>query len=107
MRKFKEFIIEKLIFISGLASMFFVILIFLFLLKEGLAVFKTVIPFNFLFGKNWYPISEPAQLGILSLILGSLLVTLGAMWGSAMMARVTVMGDILRYVLIEWLGLAY
>ncbi len=78
MRKIKELIIEKLILICGLASIFFVILIFLFLLKEGLAVFKTVSPFKFIFGKNWYPISEPAQLGILPLILGSLMVTLGA-----------------------------
>src|SRR3989338_8203804 len=78
MQKFKEFIIEKLILICGLASILFVISIFLFLLKEGLAVFKTVNPFKFLFGKNWYPISEPAQLGILPLILGSLLVTFGA-----------------------------
>jgi phosphate transport system permease protein len=78
MRKIKELIIEKLILICGLASIFFVILIFLFLLKEGLAVFKTVSPFKFLFGKNWYPISEPVQLGILPLILGSLMVTAGA-----------------------------
>lgn len=78
MRKFKEFIIEKLILFCGLASIFFVILIFLFLLKEGLAVFKTVSPFGFLSGKSWYPISDPPQLGILPLILGSLLVTLGA-----------------------------
>lgn len=78
MRKFKEFIIEKLIFLCGLASILFVALIFLFLLKEGLAVFKTVGPLNFLFGKKWYPISEPAQLGILPLILGSLWVTIGA-----------------------------
>jgi phosphate transport system permease protein len=78
MRKLKEFFIEKLILICGLVSIFFVILIFLFLLKEGLALFKSVRPFSFLFGKNWYPISEPAQFGILPLILGSLLVTLGA-----------------------------
>src|SRR3989338_10205913 len=78
MRKFKEFIIEKFILICGLASIFFVLLIFLFLLKEGLAVFKVVSPFKFLLGKNWYPISEPPQLGILPLALGSLLVTVGA-----------------------------
>jgi len=78
MRRIKEFIIEVLIFICGIASIFFVLLIFLFLLKEGFSLFK-FIPFgNFLFGKNWYPISEPAQLGILPLICGSLLVTLGA-----------------------------
>ena len=78
MRKFKEGIIEKLILLCGLASIFFVVLIFLFLLKEGLAVFKTVNLFSFLSGKNWYPISEPPQLGILPLILGSFLVTIGA-----------------------------
>lgn len=78
MRKLKEFVIEKLILSCGLASIFFVILIFLFLLKNGMSVFKTISPLKFLLGKNWYPISEPSQLGILPLILGSLLVTLGA-----------------------------
>jgi phosphate transport system permease protein len=78
MRKFKEFLIEKLILICGSASIFFVVLIFLFLLKEGLAVFKSVSPAKFLFGSKWYPISEPPQLGILPLIMGSLMVTLGA-----------------------------
>ena len=78
MRKLKEFVIEKLILFCGLASIFFVVLIFLFLLKEGLAVFKTVTPPQFLFGKSWYPISEPPHLGILPLIMGSLMVTLGA-----------------------------
>jgi phosphate transport system permease protein len=78
MRKLREFILEKLVLLCGVASILFVILIFLFLLKEGLAVFKSVTPAAFVFGKNWYPISEPPQLGILPLILGSLLVTLGA-----------------------------
>jgi phosphate transport system permease protein len=78
MRKFKEFLIEKAILVCGTASIFFVILIFLFLLKEGLSVFKSISPLEFLLGRNWYPISEPPHLGILPLILGSLLVTLGA-----------------------------
>ena len=78
LRKLKEFFIEKLILICGLASIFFVLLIFLFLTKEGLAVFKSVSPANFILGKSWYPISEPPQLGILPLIFGSLIVTLGA-----------------------------
>lgn len=77
-RKVKEFVIEKLILASGLFSVLFLVLIFVFLLKEGLAVFKTVSPFHFIFGKSWYPISEPPQLGILPLIMGSLVVTLGA-----------------------------
>ena len=48
------------------------------MLKEGLAVFQTVSISDFLLGKKWYPISEPAKLGILPLILGSLVVTFGA-----------------------------
>ncbi len=78
MRRIKEFIIEKFVLLCGVASIFFVVLIFLFLLREGLAVFKVISPSDFLFGKSWYPISEPARLGILPLILGSLVVTIGA-----------------------------
>ncbi|MDD5593178.1 MAG: phosphate ABC transporter permease subunit PstC [Candidatus Margulisbacteria bacterium] len=73
-----EFIIEKLVLLSGIASIVFVILIFVFLLKEGLSLFANENVFAFLFGRNWYPISDPPQFGILPLILGSLLVTFGA-----------------------------
>lgn len=62
----------------GVASIFFVVLIFLFLVKEGLAVFRSVSFSHFMFGHKWYPISEPPHLGILPLILGSILVTIGA-----------------------------
>jgi phosphate transport system permease protein len=73
-----EFIIEKLVLLSGIASIIFVALIFIFLLKEGLSLFANENIFAFLFGRNWYPISDPPQFGILPLILGSLLVTFGA-----------------------------
>jgi phosphate transport system permease protein len=78
MKKQFEFIIEKLIFLSGVISIVFVILIFIFLLKEGLALFFEYNPLAFLFGRNWYPISDPPQFGILPLIMGSLFVTVGA-----------------------------
>jgi phosphate transport system permease protein len=77
-RAVKEFVIEKLIFLSGIASIVFVALIFFFLLREGVALFKTVSLGDFLSGRFWYPISDPPKLGILPLILGSLLVTAGA-----------------------------
>lgn len=73
-----EFFIETAIFLAGTVSVFFVILIFIFLLKEGLALFRTVSLWNFLTGKNWYPISYPPKFGALPLVLGSLWVTLGA-----------------------------
>lgn len=78
LRRPKEWLIEKTILLSGVFSIVFVILIFLFLLREGLALFRSVGVLDFLFGKNWYPISTPPQFGILPLILGSLLVTFGA-----------------------------
>lgn len=78
LRQIKEFIIEKLIFLSGIASILFVILIFVFLLKEGIAFFREIPAKDFVTGRYWYPISDPEQFGILPLICGSLLVTLGA-----------------------------
>jgi phosphate transport system permease protein len=78
MRRPFDYVIEKLVFLSGFASIIFVILIFIFLLKEGLSLFGQVSPGSFLFGTNWYPISDPPQFGIVPLVLGSLFVTLGA-----------------------------
>ena len=78
LRKVKEFIIEKLIFTSGIASIVFVALIFIFLLAEGISVLRYVSLGSFIGGQFWYPISDPPKFGILPLILGSLLVTAGA-----------------------------
>ncbi len=74
----KEFFIERLIYLCGMTSIIFVVLIFVFLAKEGFALFKTVNVFDFLCGRQWYPISAPPEFGILPLIWGSLFVTFGA-----------------------------
>ena len=76
--KAKEFLVEWLIRVSGVASIFIVALIFFFLLKEGIFLFRTQKIFDFLLGQKWYPISEPPGFGILPLILGTLIVTAGA-----------------------------
>lgn len=73
-----EFLIEKWVLINGIACILLVGLIFLFLLREGLSTFKYTSPWAFLLGENWYPVSYPPRFGILPLILGSLLVTAGA-----------------------------
>jgi phosphate transport system permease protein len=78
MRKIREFIIEKLILLSGLATIAFLFLIFIFLFKEGFSFFIKSNIKDFLFGDAWYPISTPPKFGILPMIMGSLLVTLGA-----------------------------
>lgn len=78
MRKLRETIIEKIILLNGLACILFVILIFFFLAKDGLTLFRFSSPWSFLFGTLWNPLAEPPQVGILPLFLGSLIVTLGA-----------------------------
>jgi phosphate transport system permease protein len=71
----REFVIETLIRVAGLSAIFFVILIFLFLMREGAPAFWETAPGNF-FGERWYPNED--LFGTLPLIMGSLLVTLGA-----------------------------
>ncbi len=74
----REKLIEFSIRVCGVSAVALVALIFLFLLKEGLALFRTVALTDFLGGHRWYPISEPPRFGILPLLWGSGLVTLGA-----------------------------
>lgn len=48
----------------------------IFLLKEGLPILKVVSLKDFLFGKYWYPTSDPPDFGIFPLIVASFAVTL-------------------------------
>ncbi len=73
-----EFVIEKAIYGAGALTILFVVLIFIFLLKEGLLLFKHYALLDFLCGLKWNPISDPPHFGIVPLILGSLMVTFGA-----------------------------
>ena len=77
-RPWQERVIEGLIHLCGISSIIIVALIFLFLLKEGIALFHSVSVAEFLTGDRWYPISDPPRFGILPLILGSFVVTVGA-----------------------------
>ncbi|MFA4838642.1 MAG: phosphate ABC transporter permease subunit PstC [Candidatus Neomarinimicrobiota bacterium] len=61
------------------SSLLFLLGIIIILFSEGLPVFSTVSLTQFIGGMSWYPTSEPAEFGILPLILGTLWVTLGAM----------------------------
>ncbi|GIV65610.1 MAG: phosphate ABC transporter permease subunit PstC [Bellilinea sp.] len=70
-----EILINSLIKIAGYSSIIFVGLILIFLVREGLPALEDV-PFGDLFGSRWYPIE--GYFGILPLISGSLLVTVGA-----------------------------
>ncbi|MBI2864579.1 MAG: phosphate ABC transporter permease subunit PstC [Chloroflexi bacterium] len=69
-------IAEGLVFLAGGAAVLFVALILIFLLREGLPLVRYYSPIPFLTGAEWYPLS--GVFGILPLVLGSLLVTAGA-----------------------------
>ena len=74
-RNWLELIIESLIRASGYSAILFVALILIFLLREGLPAFSEV-SLAALADARWYPIE--AHFGLLPLIGGSLIVTLGA-----------------------------
>lgn len=67
-----EFVVEALIRVMGFSTIGFVLLIFLFLLREGVPIFFEV-EMNNLFDTRWYPTF--GLFGMLPLILGSALVT--------------------------------
>jgi phosphate transport system permease protein len=70
-----ETLVTALIKTSGYSAIVFVALIFYFLLSEGLPALGEV-PLSTLFSQRWYPIEN--LFGILPLIAGSILVTVGA-----------------------------
>jgi phosphate transport system permease protein len=74
-RNWKEFLITRMIKVSGYSAIIFVVMIFIFLLREGSATIIEV-PLKTLFSTRWYPIE--GYFGILPLICGSIIVTIGA-----------------------------
>ena len=72
----REYIITRLVKASGYSAIVFVVLIFFFLLREGVPALVEV-PLSALFSVRWYPI-EGNYFGILPLLTGSLIVTMGA-----------------------------
>jgi len=70
-----EFVITRLIKASGYSAILFVALIFFFLVREGVPALLEA-NLGSLLNTRWYPIEE--HYGILPLITGSLIVTMGA-----------------------------
>lgn len=73
---FREKAIEKLIIAGGSLTIIIVLLLFVFLLKDSLPTFLKFPINKLVLGKDWYPLDD--IFGMLPLILGSLLVTSGA-----------------------------
>jgi len=75
-RKTTEKLMRRFFLGVALMSIIILTLIMLFLFTEGIPIFKTVSVSDFLFGKFWYPTSDPPDFGIFPLIIGSLSVTI-------------------------------
>ncbi len=70
-----ERLIERAIQVAGVSAIVLVLMIFIFLIREGVPAFVEV-PLRDLLARRWYPIED--HFGLLPLIMGSLIVTLGA-----------------------------
>jgi phosphate transport system permease protein len=73
-----ERIIETCIKLSGFLVIAFVVLIFLFVLRDSLSLFGVYSVREFLTGRDWLPVSNPPKFGIIPLLLGSIYVMAGA-----------------------------
>lgn len=78
--KIKETIYKWIITVLAFSSLIFLIGITIVLFKEGLPLFNEVNIIDFLFGRFWYPTYDPPDFGILPLICGSFIVTVGALF---------------------------
>ena len=75
-RKKREKLIRSGFFLIALASILTLGLIVAFLFMEGIPIFGKVSVKDFIFGKYWYPTSDPPDFGIFPLIIASLAVTI-------------------------------
>ena len=75
----KEKSIRTVFFFTAFFAVIVVSFILLFLLRDGFAIFTQVGPLHFLLGTDWAPTAAEPLYGIFPLIVGTLLVTLGAM----------------------------
>lgn len=74
-RKVTEWLIKNVLFVLSFISITIVALVFVFLFKEGVPIFRVVSIREFLFGKLWYPTYTPADYGIWPMIVASVAVT--------------------------------
>jgi phosphate transport system permease protein len=75
----KEQSIKTVLFFTAIFAVIVVTFILLFLLRDGYPIFTDVGIFTFLLGPDWAPTAAEPLYGISALIVGTLLVTLGAM----------------------------
>lgn len=80
MAKAWEFVVERTVLVSGALTIIIVLLIFVFLMRDSAPLlYRHHYPIKqFLTAERWLPISDPPTFGTPVLLMGSLLVTVGA-----------------------------
>jgi phosphate ABC transporter permease protein PstC len=77
-RKYGEMFVEALLFMSAIASILIMLLIFYFLINESLPAFSQLGIFSLLSGSKWHPSGD--IYGLLPIIASSLIITLLALF---------------------------
>jgi phosphate transport system permease protein len=72
----KEKAVELAVSSIGLVSVIILLLIGFFLFKEAFQIFFKVGALKVIFGKEWYPTSDPPSFGMFPLIMGTIAVTI-------------------------------
>ena len=75
---FSEITMQAIFFLSALISVLAVLAICLFLFMRGIPAIAEIGAIDFIFNEKWGPTNTPASYGILSMIVGSIYVTAGA-----------------------------
>jgi phosphate transport system permease protein len=76
--RLREKFIECWIVLAALLAIVVLLGIVILLLKEGVPIFLHTPPWEFFFGTEWYPVSEPPTFGIMPFFVSTLWVTLVA-----------------------------
>lgn len=89
LREFKEFFIKSVLFICAASSVVITFGVVWTLLSEAWPFFKEVSLNNFLFDKEWTPLFENPQYGILNLVCGTFLTTIIALLVAVPLGTIT------------------
>jgi phosphate transport system permease protein len=75
----RDRIIEKLLLLAALSAIGVLALITIFIFQKGLPVLIDRGPWEFLSSKTWSPDQAPVHFGLLTFLVGSAMVTAGAL----------------------------
>ncbi len=78
-KSIKEKSIKIILFLIAASAIIVIFSIILFLLRDAYPIFQAAGIWEFLSGVKWNPTGEPPSYGAFSLIIGTLLITIGAM----------------------------